>query len=79
MPSAYLGAQLDVRADSQLVKLFHHGQLIKAVTSRSGTWLGLTQNDQAICDAPQDAATRSTCQVIGGPANQIRPTVESAY
>ena len=29
MPSAYIGTQLDARADSQLVKLFHRGQLIK--------------------------------------------------
>ena len=29
MPSAYIGAQVDARADSQLVKLFHRGQLIK--------------------------------------------------
>jgi transposase len=29
VPSAYIGAQVDARADSQLVKLFHRGQLIK--------------------------------------------------
>ena len=29
MPSAYIGAQVDARADSQLVKLFHRGQLVK--------------------------------------------------
>ena len=29
VPKAYIGAHLDVRADSALVKLFHHGQLIK--------------------------------------------------
>jgi transposase len=29
MPSAYIGAQVEARADSQLVKLFHRGQLIK--------------------------------------------------
>jgi len=28
-PQEYLGAHLDARADSALVKLFHHGQLIK--------------------------------------------------
>ncbi len=29
-PKEYLGAHLDARADSALVKLFHHGQLVKA-------------------------------------------------
>jgi transposase len=29
VPGDYIGAQLDARADSQLVKLFHRGQLIK--------------------------------------------------
>jgi hypothetical protein len=29
VPKAYIGQHLDVRADSALVKLFHHGQLIK--------------------------------------------------
>ena len=29
LPTAYIGAQLDARADSKLVKLFHRGQLIK--------------------------------------------------
>ena len=29
VPSDYIGAQVDARADSQLVKLFHRGQLIK--------------------------------------------------
>jgi transposase len=29
VPKAYIGAYLDVRADSSLVKLFHHGRLIK--------------------------------------------------
>ena len=29
LPSAYIGLQLDARADSELVKLFHRGQLIK--------------------------------------------------
>ena len=29
VPSAYIGAQVQARADSQLVKLFHRGQLIK--------------------------------------------------
>lgn len=29
VPSAYIGAQVQVRADSQQVKLFHRGQLIK--------------------------------------------------
>jgi transposase len=29
-PKEYLGCHLDARADSALVKLFHHGQLIKA-------------------------------------------------
>jgi transposase len=29
VPKAYIGAHLDVRADSALVKLFHHGQLVK--------------------------------------------------
>ena len=29
MPSAYIGAQVQARADSQLVKLFHRGQLVK--------------------------------------------------
>ena len=29
VPSDYIGAQLDARADTQLVKLFHRGQLIK--------------------------------------------------
>jgi hypothetical protein len=28
-PKAYIGAHVDVRADSALVKLFHHGQLVK--------------------------------------------------
>ena len=29
VPGDYIGAQLDARADSQLVKLFHRGQLVK--------------------------------------------------
>ena len=29
-PKEYLGARLDARADSALVKLFHRGQLVKA-------------------------------------------------
>lgn len=29
MPSAYIGVQVDARADSQLVRLFHRGQLVK--------------------------------------------------
>ena len=29
-PKEYLGCHLDTRADSALVKLFHHGQLVKA-------------------------------------------------
>lgn len=29
-PKEYLGCRLDARADSALVKLFHHGQLVKA-------------------------------------------------
>jgi hypothetical protein len=29
-PKEYLGCHLDARADSALVKLFHHGQLVKA-------------------------------------------------
>ncbi|MGB6164238.1 MAG: hypothetical protein WBF75_17045 [Pseudonocardiaceae bacterium] len=28
-PKVYIGAHVDVRADSALVKLFHHGQLVK--------------------------------------------------
>ncbi|HET8661518.1 MAG TPA: hypothetical protein VFM55_21295 [Micromonosporaceae bacterium] len=30
VPKVYIGQYLDVRADSALVKLFHHGQLVKA-------------------------------------------------
>lgn len=29
VPGAYLGHQLDVRADRELVKLYHHGRLVK--------------------------------------------------
>jgi transposase len=37
-PKEYLGCYLDARADSVLVKLFHHGQLVKAHPRQQPGW-----------------------------------------
>jgi len=51
VPGDYIGAQLDARADSQLVKLFHRGQLIKTHPRQPA---GCRRTDPA--DLPEERA-----------------------